>query len=266
LIVIDTSQSAATAQASLHALRAGSHIHLIGVAGAGMNALAAPATWRAERISQHAEGSRFTITHPCGHYDVVLPFTGLHYVSNALQAIAAASVAGVAPQSAAAALYGFRGTGRRFQRVGESAGVLVIDDYAHHPTEVRATLAAAKARYPARRLIAVFQPHTYSRTRLLFDDFMHAFDGADLLVLCAIYAARETDTLGIDAGQLAKAIAERPGAPAVQLSPELADIPARLAPQLRPGDLVLTLGAGSITELGPRLLAAVDGSGERVSE
>jgi UDP-N-acetylmuramate--alanine ligase len=212
--------------------------------------------WRASDIVQDSEGSRFTLHHPeGGRCPVSLSVSGLHNVGNAVQAIAAAAYAGVPAQTAAEALRRFRGAGRRFQLVGEVRGVLVIDDYAHHPTEVRVTLAAARARYPERRLVAVFQPHTYSRVANLFDQFIGAFDNADELIVTAIYAARETDTLGMDAALLVAAIQAHPTAPATRLLPDPATIPSLLAPRLHPGDLVLTLGAGSITELGPRLLS-----------
>jgi UDP-N-acetylmuramate--alanine ligase len=211
--------------------------------------------WRAADIVQDTQGSRFILHYPVvGQCPVSLLVSGLHNVGNAVQAIAAAARAGVPPQTAAEAMRRFRGAGRRFQPVGEAGGVLVIDDYAHHPTEVRATLAAARARYPDRRLVAVFQPHTYSRVANLFAQFLDAFDDADELTVTAIYAARETETLGMDASLLVETIRARPAAPPTTLLPDLTAIPAVLAPRLRPGDLVLTLGAGSITELGPRLL------------
>jgi UDP-N-acetylmuramate--alanine ligase len=216
-----------------------------------------PAPWYASAIHEDAHGSHFMLQHPGGYCSVALPLSGRHNISNAVQAIAAADRAGVPVETAAAALSRFHGTGRRFQPVGEAGGVLVIDDYAHHPTEVRATLAAARARYPERRLVAVFQPHTYSRVALLFDQFITAFDAADALIVTAIYAARETDTLGMDAARLVEAIRGHAGAPPVEHLPDLAAIPAALASRLRPADIVLTLGAGSITELGPRLLAAL---------
>ncbi len=211
--------------------------------------------WRATAIVQDTQGSHFTLHRPDGEAcPISLSVSGLHNVGNAVQAIAAAAHAGVPAQTAAEALRRFRGAGRRFQPVGEAGGVLVIDDYAHHPTEIRATLSAARARYPDRRLVAIFQPHTYSRVANLFEQFLDAFDEADELIVTAIYAARETDTLGMDAALLTEAIRARPTAPATTLLPDLAAIPALLAPRLRPGDLVLTLGAGSVTELGPRLL------------
>jgi UDP-N-acetylmuramate--alanine ligase len=216
--------------------------------------------WRATQIEETSVGIYFTLTHGEGDEEglrVDTSLAGRHNASNALQAIAAAASAGIALEAARDALAGFHGTGRRFQELGEVAGVLVIDDYAHHPTEVRANLAAARARFPGRRLVAVFQPHTYSRTRLLFDTFVTAFDNADLLVLTDIYAARETDALGMDAAELQHAIAAHAGAPPVQLVRDLADVPVALAPRLRAGDIVLTLGAGSITTVGPRLLDAL---------
>ncbi|HXT37443.1 MAG TPA: cyanophycin synthetase, partial [Chloroflexota bacterium] len=216
--------------------------------------LSHPAPWYASALREDSQGSHFLLHYPGGTCPVDLRLSGRHNVSNAVQALATAAHARVSPEIAAAALSGFHGTGRRFQAVGESGGVLVIDDYAHHPTELRATLAAARARYPDRRLVAVFQPHTYSRTVLLFDQFVTAFDAADQLIVTAIHAARETDTLGMDAEQLVAAIRAHPGAPPTEYLPDLPVIARALAPRLLPGDLVLTLGAGSITALGPNLL------------
>ncbi|HVC79792.1 MAG TPA: UDP-N-acetylmuramate--L-alanine ligase, partial [Chloroflexota bacterium] len=164
------------------------------------------APWYASAIREDGQGSHFLLHHPGGTCPVDLLLSGRHNISNAVQALAAAARAGVSPETAAAALRQFHGTGRRFQLVGEAGGVLVVDDYAHHPTELHATLAAARARYPDRRLIAIFQPHTYSRTVLLFDQFVTAFDAADQLIVTAIHAARESDTLGMDSEQLVAAI------------------------------------------------------------
>jgi UDP-N-acetylmuramate--alanine ligase len=223
--------------------------------------------WHFSRITTLPDGSSFRLNNSDlsqGREDLVtLTLSGIHNAQNAVLAIAAAVLAGVRMETAIEALRAFRGAGRRFQVVGETAGVLVVDDYAHHPTEIRATLTAARARYPNRRLVAVFQPHTYSRTQLLFDAFVTAFDGADMVVLTAIYAARETDTLGISAGTLADAITARPGMPPVQLIDDMAKLPATLAPQLGAGDVVLTMGAGTITEVGPRLLAQLSGTKRR---
>jgi len=238
------------------------------------------AGWRIGVPRYGGGGMRFTLDQhvPAGdRIELDLLLAGTHNAYNAMQAMAAAQAAGVDPAVSGEALRSFRGTGRRFQRLGDAGGVLVIDDYAHHPTEVRATLSAARSLYAAdpntagavgadslggamhaaRRIIAIFQPHTYSRTKLLFDQFVTAFEDADLLVLTDIYAARERDTLGVDAAHLRDAIAAQPGNPPVQLVGELAAVPGALLPQLRRGDVVLTLGAGTITELGPRLLAAL---------
>ncbi|MDB5078061.1 MAG: UDP-N-acetylmuramate--L-alanine ligase [Chloroflexi bacterium] len=221
----------------------------------------ADADWRATSIREDGDGSRFRVTWPQGELDTQLPLSGRHNILNALEALAAASAAGVDMAAAADALASFHGTGRRFEVLGEAAGVLVVDDYAHHPTEIRATLAAARARYANRRLVVVFQPHTYSRTKLLFDDFVTAFGGADLLLLTDIYAAREADTLGMDADQLAAAIGARIGASRVLRAREVGDVTTTLTPYLRPRDVVFTLGAGTITEVGPRLLAALHAAG-----
>jgi UDP-N-acetylmuramate--alanine ligase len=215
------------------------------------------ASWRATNIVEGGDGAMFQCSWPDGQQSVRLRVPGRHNVSNALQAMAAASVAGVQPGMAARALAEFHGAGRRFQVVGEVAGVLVIDDYAHHPTEIRATLAAARARYAGRRLVVVFQPHTFSRTKLLFDDFAGAFDAADLLLVTDIYGARESDTLGIDSGQLAEAIAERLGPARLLPVCRLDDAATLVSHHLKRGDVVLTLGAGTITELGPRLIAGL---------
>jgi UDP-N-acetylmuramate--alanine ligase len=219
------------------------------------------AEWWADGIVEGPEGTDFALCYPGGRASVHLRLPGRHNVANAVQAMAAVAQAGVAPETAAAALAAFRGTGRRFQLVGEAAGILVLDDYAHHPTEIRATLAGARARFPGRRLVAVFQPHTYSRAKLLFDGFVGAFDEADLTVVTAIYASREQDTLGMGADRLAEALAARLGRSRVLLLEDLDQLPAALAPKLRAADVVLTLGAGSVTEVGPRLLARLSAPG-----
>jgi UDP-N-acetylmuramate--alanine ligase len=128
--------------------------------------------------------------------------------------------------------------------------VLVIDDYAHHPSEIRAMLAAAAERYPDRRLVAIFQPHTYSRTKALMQDFAGAFSVADHVVVLNIYPSRETDDLGISARDLVDLM---PGAVASGSLDETVDY---LAGELHPGDLALTIGAGDVTTLGTRILAA----------
>jgi len=135
--------------------------------------------------------------------------------------------------------------------LGSAAGVTVVDDYAHHPREVRATLAAARQRFPGRRLVAVFQPHTFSRTRALVDELAQALDAADQVLVTGIYAAREVDPGNVSSADIVSRMAHS----AVYV-PTLAAALAWLQQQAQPGDIVLTLGAGDITTLGPQLLRA----------
>jgi UDP-N-acetylmuramate--alanine ligase len=175
---------------------------------------------------------------------------GRHNARNATAAIAALTALGQDPAAAAAALTSFTGVGRRFEIKGEAGGILVVDDYAHHPSEIRVNLRAARERYPNRRLWAVFQPHTYSRTKALLGDFAAAFADADEVMILDIYPARETDTLGISSDDLRKLVpgrchaAGRPG-----------DAAEQLAGSVRDGDLVITFGAGDVTNVGPTLLS-----------
>ena len=199
---------------------------------------------------------------PVGTLRLALP--GRHTVSNALAVLAVATELGVPVVTTLAALAGYTGAARRFQRIGAATlpgpaagdwgAVEVIDDYAHHPTEIRATLAAARQKAGGRQVWAVLQPHTYSRLAALLDDFADAFGDADRLYVTDIYAARERDDLGVHASDLAKRV-RVPAATSYVPWPELA---GRLAADLPGQDvLLLTLGAGTITELGPRLLAAL---------
>jgi UDP-N-acetylmuramate--alanine ligase len=142
---------------------------------------------------------------------------------------------------------------RRFQRLGEAAGVLVVDDYAHHPTEIRATLAAARAAFPGRRLVAAFQPHLYSRTRDFAVEFGAALAAADVIYLTEIYPARERPIDGVSASLIERAAREAGGA--IGWRGERPELAAALAQVVRTGDVVLTIGAGDITRTGPELLA-----------
>ncbi len=174
---------------------------------------------------------------------------GRHNARNALAAAAALAVLGCEPRAAFAALERYGGIRRRFEVKGEARGVLVIDDYGHHPTEIAATLRAARERYPRRRLWAVFQPHTFSRTKALLHEFAAAFADADEVMILEIYPSRETDSLGICADDLRRLMPRQPLA---------ADAPAEAAASLaglvQPGDVVLTIGAGDVTTVGPYLL------------
>jgi UDP-N-acetylmuramate--alanine ligase len=170
-----------------------------------------------------------------------LAVPGRHNLLNALTVLAAASALGVRAAELLPGLAEFGGVGRRFECVLDSPRLTVIDDYAHHPTEVAATIAAARERYPDRRLLVLFQPHTYSRTKLLLDEFAQALDAADVVLLADIYRSRETDTLGVSSAD----IAARMTRPAL-LATTPDDAARQAARQLLPGDVALVLGAGDI--------------------
>ncbi len=186
--------------------------------------------------------------------DIAAP--GAHNRANAACAIALADWCGVDPADAIARIAPFTGVGRRFERTGTAAGVQVVDDYAHHPAEVTATLRAARDQHPG-RVVAVFQPHLYSRTRELADQFGKALSAADVVVVTDVYGAREDPEPGVD-GQLVLRSVRGPGE--MLYVPLLSDVPAVIVPDLREGDLVLTMGAGDITTLGPALIAALGGA------
>jgi UDP-N-acetylmuramate--alanine ligase len=170
---------------------------------------------------------------------------GRHNVANAICAIAAALQVGAPFAAAAEALAEFRGMKRRFEVVVEAGGITVVDDYAHHPTEIRATLATARPLCRG-RLIAVFQPHLFSRTRFLLDDFAQAFGDADRVIVTEIYPAREDPIPGVTGDLLARRLLElSPGKEVAFMAPK-DQIAEALAPSLRPGDWVLTLGAGPV--------------------
>ncbi len=186
--------------------------------------------------------------------DVVLSLPGRHNVQNALAAIAVATELGVADAAIARALAEFRGVGRRFQRYGEiriapsggAAGTFtLIDDYGHHPAEMRATLDAARGAFPGRRIVLAFQPHRYTRTRDLFEDFVKTLSGGDSLLLAEVYPAGEAPIVAADGRSLARAIRVAGKTEPVFVE-NIADMPAAIRKVVRPGDVVLTMGAGSI--------------------
>lgn len=185
------------------------------------------------------------------------PLPGRHNVANALAALAVTEALGMPLRAACAALADFPGVERRFESLGESGGVLVVDDYGHHPSEVRAALQAARGA-GTERVVVVFQPHRYTRTRALFEAFASAFDDADLLLLTGVYAAGETPPAGDLAGDLAGAVRER-GKTEVHFTPELEDAEALLRRMLAPGDLLLTLGAGDVRRVGEATFAHLSG-------
>src|SRR6266571_1799841 len=182
-----------------------------------------------------------------------LRMPGLHNVRNAAAALAVVHELGADLERALAALAEFTGVGRRFERLGEAGGVTVVDDYAHHPTEVQATLAAARQAFPRRRVVAVFQPHLFSRTALHGDALGRALAAADVVVVAPIYGAREQPLPGVSAALVARG-AVRAGATTVALR-ERATLTERVAETVQAGDVVFTLGAGDITRVGPELLA-----------
>jgi UDP-N-acetylmuramate--alanine ligase len=154
------------------------------------------------------------------------------------------------------ALEGFQGVGRRFQRLGEARGIVVIDDYAHHPTEITATLAAARARFPGRRLVAVFQPHLFSRTRDQAQELGRALAEADEVWVTEVYPAREKPIEGVSGVLVAQAALDA-GAEHVFFHPGLGDLPGELVGGLKPGDVCITLGAGSVEVIGGDLLVSL---------
>ncbi len=180
---------------------------------------------------------------------------GAHNILNATAAIAVGVGLEVAPADIRVALEEFRGVDRRFQLRGAAAGVSVIDDYGHHPTEIRATLSAARE-CGYGKIHVIFQPHRYSRTHLLMDDFGHAFDDADSLFVLDIYAASEAPIRGVTGATLARRIAEISGKD-VRYLPSFAEAVTAATAQARPGDMILTLGAGNVSQLGPQIVAAL---------
>jgi UDP-N-acetylmuramate--alanine ligase len=192
--------------------------------------------------------------------DISFSMPGAHNVLNALACIAVAMELDVPFEGIREGFALFGGVGRRFQIKGEVRDIMVVDDYGHHPTEIRATLAAAKNGWPERRLVVAFQPHRYTRTRELFDEFVTAFYDADILVLTEIYAASETPIEGITADALAGAI-RRHGQKDVTFVADREAIAGHLAGIVQPGDMVLTLGAGNIWQAGEALLEQLADSG-----
>ena len=183
---------------------------------------------------------------------ITLGVPGEHNVYNALAAIAAAKALCISDEAIAAGLAHFTGTDRRFEKKGVLNGITIIDDYAHHPQEIAATLKAAK-NYPHKKLWCVFQPHTYTRTKAFLDEFAEALSAADAVVLADIYAARETDTLGISSRDIASRI-EKLGTE-VHYFPSFEEIEAFLLKNCSTGDLLITMGAGDIVKVGEKLLS-----------
>jgi UDP-N-acetylmuramate--alanine ligase len=209
--------------------------------------------WRATSLELNAlGGTDFVVAAGAeqkGWFQLRIP--GVHNVSNALAAIGVADYLELDVTSVRDTLRCFQGVGRRFEIRGELQGITVVDDYAHHPSEIRATLAGARRRYDGRRIWVVFQPHTYSRTKALLSDFASAFTDADEVVVTAVYAARESDTLGVCASDLAKAMSH----PRVAHVADLSAAATQVASQLVSGDVLITMGAGDVWRVGEEVLA-----------
>jgi UDP-N-acetylmuramate--alanine ligase len=212
---------------------------------------------RAVDVVHDADGCRFrVIEHGVDRGEGRLRVPGDHTLRNALAAAAVARSLGADWDAIRVGWGAFEGVGRRFQPLGTAADVEVIDDYAHHPTEIRVTLEAVRRAHPSRRLVAVFQPHLYSRTRDFAAEFGSALAVADRVWVTDVFPAREEPIEGVD-GTLVVAAAERAGAD-VGWEPSLDRLPGRVAEDLGAGDVVVTMGAGSIEATGPALLALLE--------
>ncbi|MGH3497494.1 MAG: UDP-N-acetylmuramate--L-alanine ligase [Nocardioidaceae bacterium] len=212
-----------------------------------------PSDLQARDLAVAGETSRFTVVRgglPLGAVELQVP--GKHYVLDALGAMAAGLAVGGAFEDLARGMAAYTGAVRRMQRKGEAAGVRVYDSYAHHPTEIAADLEAARSIAGSGRVIVCFQPHLVSRTKVFALAMGRALSAADIVVVTDVYLAREDPETGVDGSMVAVAV-ELP-ADLVHYVPALADVPATIAALTRPGDLVLTLGAGDVTTVGPRLL------------
>jgi UDP-N-acetylmuramate--alanine ligase len=219
----------------------------------------ADADFRAVEIATEGTSTSFDVLHrgvALGRVRIGMP--GRHTVLNSLAAIAVGASFDVPMEKSIAALGAFDGIMRRFEIKGEAGGVLVVDDYGHHPTEIRATLSAARDAYGSRRIVAVFQPHRYSRTADLFQEFTGAFDSADVVIVTDVYAAGEAAIEGISGEHLAEQMARRHRGTVLYRAKQ-ADLASVVADFACDGDVVLTLGAGDITKLGPEILSKLEG-------
>ena len=211
------------------------------------------ANLRIRDVAQYADRTEARIEWRDGRsIPLRLQVPGIHNLRNAVAALAAVDALDGELEPAARALGEFRGVGRRFERLGEFGGVEVVDDYAHHPSELAATLSAARQAFPGRRLVAVFQPHLYSRTAAHGQAMGEALAAADLVIVTEIYPAREQPIAGVSGQQVAAAATEA-GADA-RFEPTRAQVGKTVYQALKAGDVVLTLGAGDITRVGPELV------------
>jgi UDP-N-acetylmuramate--alanine ligase len=217
--------------------------------------LATGVDWQARRVRANGLGGSDYAAWRGGRSQgtVSLRIPGRHNVLNSLAALAVAEELGISFDVAAGALSEVSGVERRFQEKGTSWAITVVDDYAHHPTEIRATLSAARQRYPGRAIWAVFQPHTYSRTRALLEEFAVSFVDADHVIVTDIFAAREQDSLGTSAAEVANRMTHND----VQHIGGLKEAAVTLLERMRPGDVLITLGAGDGYRVGEWVLAGL---------
>lgn len=222
------------------------------------------ADYRVSEVVADGLSTHFKVDRPNGRraLQITLPMPGTHNAVNAAAAISVATELGLGDDAILSGIAEFSGVGRRFSLLGEmdceGGSALLVDDYGHHPTEIRATLAAARAAYPQRRIVTVFQPHRYSRTRDFYDDFVVALSDCDVLLLMEVYPAGEEPIAGADSRALARSLRQR-GAIDPILVPDAEPLTTALQRVLRPDDLVLTLGAGNIGRFAQALVGSVPG-------
>jgi len=222
---------------------------------------------RAEIQERNPQYTRFRLFNRTGlaaeEDDYLLQVPGDHNVQNALGAIAVAHLMGIPSAPIRQALASFRGIKRRQEVLGEVAGITIVDDYAHHPTEIRATILALKQRFPERRLVIIFQPHLYSRTRDQLLGLIESLAQADFVVVTDIYPAREKPIPGVSSALIADGLLDREAGPTTLYVPVKEQIPSRLLPYLQPGDVVVTMGAGDVEQVAPLLLTRLEGATHR---
>jgi UDP-N-acetylmuramate--alanine ligase len=213
------------------------------------------ADYRASDVRISSEGTRYRAVGPDGlDAEVWIPFPGVHYAANSLAALGAAGQLGIDLDVTLGAIASYGGTARRFEQLGTFRGATIVDDYAHHPTEIRSTIAGAQ-RLGAERVVAVFQPHLFSRTQLLLSEFAQAFHGADLVVITDIYAAREDPATATVSGRdLLRVVSEHMNGTPVLYVEDVHDLPRELAGVVHAGDLVLMMGAGDIRGISESLV------------
>jgi UDP-N-acetylmuramate--alanine ligase len=225
---------------------------------------------RVERVQVRLEGSSCEVRWTDAAQELTVPLPGRHHLLNATAAVAVARHLGIDPAAAAAALERFRGVRRRYERRGSIGGVELVDDYAHHPTEIAATLESAHATPAAGdrsgRVVAVFQPHRYSRTAGMWRELGSSLVHADVAVVTDVYAAGERPVPGITGKLVVDALAEAAPGKRIVYLPHRADVAPFLAREVRSGDLVLTLGAGDVTMVSDELLARLEPTDLQISE